>query len=227
MEEYIAALAWNTAPGEKSSKWHQQSMKRVLSRWEQERQNDLELVLDSQGFNLAVGYYTFPTDVGEYGYDTHLEFRQDTEEHLLDEIEAGHLVEPFYEDWIETLQEVIQEDQEDTLFSPKEYATFLIHRHPAWHEARAADALDISIGTYRGKVGRVKSKLETARSTVELDEFCSKEKKPEFWEANTHEAALSVIHRVNESRLPVDSITHVSTEGVTLDDLPLDDLLRE
>lgn len=227
MEEHVATVAWKTVPGEKRSRWHQQSVKRVLSRWERERSDELGLVLDSSPFNVAVGIDTHPTEVGQYGHDTRIEFRPDIEEHLLEEMETSHLVDPFYEDWVEALHGLIESDQERTLFSPKEYATFLLHRNPAWHEARAADALDISVGTYRGKVGRIKSKLETAHSTVELDEFCSTEKPRTVWKSGSYTAPLSVVHRVEESKLPVDSVSRVSTEGVTLDDLPLEDLLKD
>lgn len=227
MEEYVAALTWRTAPGKQTAKWHQQSMKRVFDRWEQSHSDDLDLIFNSQDFTGAAGFHLTPTEIGQYGYGKRLQFKQDSIDESFGEFDTSHLVKPFYDDWMVALQEVIQEDQEATLFSPKEYAAFFTYRHPRWHEPRAADALDITVGTYRGKVGRIKSKIESARATVELDESCSEEKPPEFWRQDSHRAALSVIHRVEESRLPINSLTLARNEHIDIDNLPLDKLMNK
>lgn len=227
MDEEVSAFTYNIAPREKPGEWHQRGLKRALKNWEKNREEDFEVILNSDNFGILIGFNIVPSTTGQYGYDTGLHFKPEIEEQLLDEVEAGHLAKSFYEDWIEAIQEVIQEEQEKTMFSPKEYATFFAHRHPNRTERQNADALGVTVGTYRGKVGRVRSKLEKARSTLRLEEACPDSGTFEDWKRHTFEAPLSVIHRVDESRLPVNSISRVAVDGVTLDDLPLEEILRE
>lgn len=227
MDESIAAFTYKIAPPNKAGEWHQRSLKRVLSKWGRDRPNDLETILNSDGFGVAVGVRVFPSNVGQYGYDTGLRFKPDIEKYMLSDIQGGDLVKPFYEDWVRSIQDVIREDQEQTMFSAKEFATFFAHRNPANSEARNADALEISIGTYRGKVGRIKSKLKEANATVRLAGIAPESGKSDAWNQKSYQAPLSVLHRVDESRLPINSISSVTTEGVTVDDLPIDELIKE
>ena len=107
MDEEVAAFLEKVVLGQKSGRWHQQSLKRTLDDWQQSRPDDFDMVVSSDLFDGAVGYYTYPSGLGQYGCDTDLHFRPDVEEHLLDDVEAEHLVKPFYEDWMEYLQGVI------------------------------------------------------------------------------------------------------------------------
>lgn len=225
MDEAVAAFLTKIVPIEKSAKWNQQSVKRTLDDWGQVCPDDFHMVVNPNQFSMAVGFFVFPSSVGQYGYDTGYCFKPDIEEQLVDGLDSGHLVEPFYDDWIENLQQIIQENQEKTSFSAKEYATFYAHRNPSWHEARSSDALGISVGTYRGKVGRVKSKLEEARSTLQLEEELPDSNSDKDWSGGSYGAPFSVLLRVEESRLPINSVWSVKGEGTTLEDLPVDELL--
>lgn len=227
MEEPTAAVTYRVAPGPKPGEWSQKSVKRVLEEWKTARPNDFDKVTKSSGFGMAVGFNIYPTGLGQYGYDTGFHFEPDIEDHLIDDITGGDLVEPFYSEWIETLQEVIQEEQEATMFSPKEFATFFAHQRPMRGEKRNADALGITVGTYRGKVGRVKSKLEEARKTLGFEEICPDSDDPDDWGRGSHQAPLSVLHRVDEERLPVTTMGEIDIEGVSLDDFPVDELIKD
>jgi hypothetical protein len=226
MEEQTAAVTYRVAPGAKPGEWHQKSLRRVLKKWKAARPNDFEKITESDGFGMVVGFNIYPTGTGQYGYDTGFHFEPDIESHLIDDVVGGDLAETFYSEWVEALQEVIREEQEATMFSSKEFATFFAHRHPTRGEKQNADALDITVGTYRGKVGRVKSKLEEARKTLGLEEICPESDDADDWKRDTHQAPLSVLHRVDEDRLPVTAVSHIDVDGVSLDDFPVDELIR-
>jgi hypothetical protein len=227
MEESVAACIYKIAPREKPSKWSQQALKRVLNNWQRTRRSDFESILESPHFDWIVGFHITPSELGQYGYDTGLHFVQDSTPELPDDIETEHLVEPFFDEWIDQIQQVIKEDQEQTMFSPKEYAVFLANRHPMWNEHRMADALEITVGTYRGKVGRVKDKLEVARNTVELSDELPDDSSVDSWARGSHSCPLRVLYRVDESRLPVSAPWGIEGSDLTLEDLPLDRIIRD
>lgn len=227
MDEEVAAFIHKIAPREKPGEWNQKGLKRVLTDWRMSRPDDFETIRETDGFSMVVGFNILPRSLGQYGYDTGLHFEPDFDDHLLEEDESKELVEPFYLDWVEAIQGVIREEQERTLFSPKEFATFFAHRNPKQNERKTADALGIKVGTYRGKVGRVKSKLETARDTLQLANSCPKKDDYKNWKRNTFEAPFSVIHRVDEDRLPVNAASRVAIEGLTIDDLSVETLIRD
>jgi len=227
MDEEVAAFTHKIAPLQKPGEWHQKGLKRVLTDWEQSRPDDFKTVTESSGFGMVVGFNILPRSLGQYGYDTGLHFEPDLDDHLLEEGEGKELVKPFYSDWVKAIQEVMQEEQERTMFSPKEFATFFAHRHPRQSERENADALGITVGTYRGKVGRVKSKLETARNTLGLADLCPESDDYDDWKRETFEAPFSVIHRIDEDRLPVNAASRIATEGLTIDDVSVETLIRD
>lgn len=226
MEEETAAFVYKIAPQEKPGEWSQKALKHVLSDWESTRPEDFDQIIHSENFGMVVGFNIIPGALGQYGYDTDYHFTPDIEEHLLDEVSGGHLAHEFYSDWTEELQAVIQNAQERTMFSAKEFAVFFAHQHPRRGEKKNADALGVTVGTYRGKVGRVKSKIETAEATLQLSNEYPSDISYEDWKRHTYEHPLSVLHRVGESELPVNAISYVDNDGITIHDLPLDELLK-
>lgn len=230
MDEEVAAFIVDVAPGDKRAEWNQKGLRRTLKNWEQTRPADYNTVRKSTNFGIVVGFQIAPlrNERGQYGYDTGFHFESDIEEDHLSDVEGGHLAHDFYDDWVEAIQGVIEEEQEQTLFSPKEYATFFAHRHPFRNERRNADGLKITVGTFRGKVGRVKSKLEEARATVGIEESLPADSEEE-WSGQRYSAHPSVICRVDESDLPIQSVWSLDSrlEEYTLDDLPLDQVLQE
>ncbi len=236
MDEETAAFIYKIAPRDKPSEWTQRALKRVLTNWKQTRPDDFQTIIESKGFGYIVGFEVVPNDIGQYGYDTDFRFSPDaqTRQHLssnydrqLDQEEGGDLVEAFYTQWINELHEVISDEQEQTMFSAKEFATFFAHRHPNRGERRNADALDIAVGTYRGKVGRIKSKLDTARNTLQLDESYPQQEDYEDWKRETYHCPISVLHRVDTDRLPVDARERYIGDKRVTDEFPVEDLTRE
>lgn len=60
----------------------------------------------------------------------------------------------------------IKSMQEETIFSPREFVALILDAEMS--EQRAAHIMDISVGNYRGKKGKVSEKLEKAESTTSL-----------------------------------------------------------
>lgn len=80
--------------------------------------------------------------------------------------------------------------------------------------------MGISVGTYRGKLGRVRAKTETPKRTLELDEYLEDEYGADgsYKSCGAH---FSVIERVDEERLPLDTV--MSVEGVDIQDMPVEE----
>jgi hypothetical protein len=108
------------------------------------------------------------------------------------------------------------------LFSTKELAVLYGSRHKKYNESRVADNLGISIGTYRGKLGRVREKIETAKRTLELDDYVEEQYGADD-SPKSCGAHFSVIERVDEDRLPLDTVMRV--DGVDIQQLPVEELI--
>lgn len=225
MEESIAAYTIDLAPGDKVAEWHQRSLKHVIEEWGETRPDDYEVAVTKTAFGGAVGYYVRAGDVGPNGSRTEIHFAPNLDPEFLEDDfdDPETLCEDFYEDWVAELQDVIAADQEHSLFTPKEFAAFFAWRHPREKEYEAADALEISVGNYRGKVGSVKEKLVTARSTIELDEIAPESVSREEWWGEQPNAPLTVLDRIDERRLPVDAAQRVQVGNIHNYDL--EDLL--
>ncbi|SEH66545.1 hypothetical protein SAMN05192561_1254 [Halopenitus malekzadehii] len=207
MEETTAAFILKRAPGWKSAEYHQLSMKRTLNRF-QEKDYDAYVVANTESeFGMAVGYHLYPEGLGQYGYDTDFKITPDVEPQALENVddvdEPEEFCRRFFEVWKDELVNVITADQEASLFSTKEYAAYIGRYNPRVREKEAADALGISLGNYRGKVGRAKEKIEKARKTLDLDDTVGGIDSVDEWVGDSWSAPTSVIDRVNEDRLPV------------------------
>lgn len=226
MDSRLAAYIMNIAPGEKRAEWHQKGLHRVLKDWKRTRSEWYEFIVDESPVGVAVGYHTYPSSLGENGYDTGFYFSPDLDPHFIERDDNEELCTHFYNAWIQQIISVIEEEQRNTLFSPKEFATLIAHRSPYQNEGKAADALGVSVGTYRGKVGRVKRKLDTAKATLSIDSAIDIESKDD-WSGPGYAAALSVIDRVSEDRLPIQSLHSSSSDWVNLEDMPVEDLILD
>lgn len=227
MEQETAAFVYKIAPKDLPGKWRQIGIKRTLDQWETERPDEFESVLDSDDFGYIVGFRITRTGVGQYGYDTGFRFVPDIETEYLEEVEWAHLVEPFVQDWVQNICESVHETQERTSFSAKEFAAFIAHRNPFRSETQNADALGISVGTYRGKIGRVKNKLNSAQATLDLNDAVTIGDDPDEWVRESFSAPRSVIHRVDEERLPIRAVSGIQHDDIELDDLPVEKLIQE
>lgn len=207
MDETTAAFILKRAPKQKSAQYHQVSIKRAVNRLREEDYDAYVVANTESGFGMAVGYNLYPEGLGQYGYDTDFKITPDLDPQALEGVddvdEPEEFCLRFFEVWKEELMNVVTEDQEATLFSAKEYAAYIGRHNPRVREKEAADALGISLGNYRGKVGRTKEKIEKARKTLDLDDMVGGLDSVESWKGDRWSAPITVIDRVEESRLPV------------------------
>ncbi len=209
------------APFNKRAEYSQRGVKRVLEQWRDEAPEKFEVAMTNNDFAVAPGFSVYPETLGQYGWDTGLHFSQDSVPDGVDD-EAREIADEFYELWIANIQDVIEDAAEATMFTPKELAAFYGSRHKMYDEKRIADNMGISVGTYRGKIGRVREKIETAKRTLELDDYVE----DGYGADGEHKsvgAHYSVIARVDEERLPVSSVMRV--EGVDIREMPVEELI--
>lgn len=226
MDEEIAAYIHRIAPMNNHANWHQQGIKRVLDEWKTSSPTKYDVAVTNRDFGICVGYHIYPDGVGQYNYDTRYHFEPDLDPEVVDELDDPQgLCEAFYEAWVTAIQELIAEAQTASAFTPKELATLYANRNPTVTEARAADALGITVGTYRGKVGRVKEKLEEARATLAFDELTSLN--DDEWHGGGYEAPIYVIDQVEMDRLPVNASGAPREFDRAPNKWPVEKLLRE
>ncbi|MDS0300983.1 hypothetical protein NDI76_19745 [Halogeometricum sp. S1BR25-6] len=225
MDSNLAAYVTDIAPRKKQVEWNQKGIHRVLKKWSRTHSEWYEVVTsEDSGAGAAVGYNIYPNQQGKYGYDTGHHFTPNLDPQFIEREDSEELCVWFYNAWMREIVGIISEEQERSLFSPKEFATLLAHRSPYQSEQRAADALAVTVGTYRGKVGRVKEKIEIAEATLAIDSAVDLDR--DKWTDVSYSAALSVIDRVSEDRLPIETVQRISMSGMTLDDFPVDELIR-
>lgn len=221
MEEQTAAFIMNVAPFYKRTEYSQRGVKRVLEHWRREDPDKFTVALTNRDLGVAAGFNIRSVKLGQYGYDTELHFAKDKTPDGVDE-EALKIADEFYELWMGYIQDVIEDSADETLFTPKELAVLYGSRHKMYSEKRVADNMGISVGTYRGKLGRVREKIETAKRTLELDDYVEEDYGSDgsFKSCGAH---FSVIERVDEERLPLDTVMRV--EGVDIQRMPVEELI--
>jgi hypothetical protein len=65
---------------------------------------------------------------------------------------------------VENIRGGIREMQDKTMFSPREFVALVLDSE--WDEQSAATLMDVSVGTFRGKKGRISNKLQEAEETL-------------------------------------------------------------
>jgi len=221
MEEQTAAFIMKVGPFYKRAQYSQRGVKRVLEHWREKDYEKFDVAITNRDLGVAAGFNISGEKVGQYGYDTGLHFTTDKTPDGVDE-EALEIADEFYDLWIGYIQDVIEEQANQTLFSTKELAVLYGSRHKKYNESRVADNLGISIGTYRGKLGRVREKIETAKRTLQLDDYVG-EQYGSDGSPKSCGAHFSVIERVDEDRLPLDTVMRV--DGVDIRDMPVEELI--
>lgn len=202
MSNELLAAAYEVAPEALCMKWRQQALWRAI-------QTDATGSSGLTGSDIEeikgyVGIVCSPNEVGQYGYDAahRLETNIDLELIRDTTIDADDAL-TFNEMWVNQLRDVIQEEQERSVFSPKEFVTYLSGKNPHHSERMIADALGVTVGTIRGKRGRIDDKLSKAALTMKLDaqiEQLPSEKAVDF---QYHPAVLAT---VDEADLPITSV---------------------
>jgi hypothetical protein len=78
------------------------------------------------------------------------------------------LAHDFAADYLTATIERVREMQDETDYSPRQFVALVLDAADNTPEEVAASVMDISVGNYRGKLGDVKEKHETAEETVSV-----------------------------------------------------------
>ncbi|MFD1527491.1 MULTISPECIES: hypothetical protein [Halobacteriales] len=173
MDRELVAVTYKHAPSERKTIWKQRAIGNVLEEWEDERPTDFERVFYTHDTGWLIDFRV-PTDgLGQYGWDTGFDLSVEVDHDLVDQAD---ITDPEYIEALERLAlaledellAVIEAEQEQSQFSAKEFAALMLYKKEMVNEDRAADALGVKIGTYRGKLGRIRDKIDAAKLTLEL-----------------------------------------------------------
>jgi len=172
MDSELVAVALTYAPSEQNAIWKHEAMNNVLERWEADRPDAFERVFYCHDTGYLIEIKPRCTDLGQYGWDTDYVLEVGVDESLLESIETTAEYRQALRDYADALEDelcaVVSETQERSQFSPKEFVAFLLYQRGEIGERQAADALGIAVGTYRGKLGRIRNKIDAAWLTMDL-----------------------------------------------------------
>jgi len=172
MDNETAAVGYDHAPDHYRLLWKQQALGETLDEWHESRHNDFETIVYNRHSPLLIDIKTRPNATGQYGYDTNFELSLEIDQEIVDQITVDDsfldLIAEFATDAQERMVELITTTQEASQFSAKEFAAVMLYQKEMVNEHRAADALGVTTGTYWGKVGRIKDKIEAAKLTARL-----------------------------------------------------------
>lgn len=173
MEESSAAIAMEFAPFALRSMWSETALTRIERYLKADRPSDYNRICESpEDYGMAIEFHPRGTEVGQYGYDTNFQLVPDVDDHVVeaDGVEIDHdLAEEMAELWVGQIVKVVEEAQSATTLSEKEFVTLITMNNDSCIESRAADALGVSVGTYRGKKGRIKEKQKSCQESTILD----------------------------------------------------------
>lgn len=160
------------APQPLQSKWNQLAYVKTYRSWYNDRRQDLKIVIDQAEIDsnpfVFIDIDSKATSVGPNGHfsDFILDYSIDPE-FLVDDFDTNRdaeaLVTQYAEDYIERMKSVVVESCPDNL-SFKEYGVWVASKH--YTESQVADAFGVSVGTVRGKMGRVREKIEAANQLI-------------------------------------------------------------
>lgn len=202
-DEETAAVV-DRSPFDQRLIWNQKALQKALLEWKETREDEFELLWESDEFDwMIVGWQTRHGHLGTHGTNEEYTFEPDVSDQYLDDEQLEELAYEFAETWITCLQDTVREHQQQTALSPKEFVTLVIMENPSCGEAHVADALGVSTGTVRGKLGRVREKLDEADATAELAEIFDEE-------------------RMREKRDRVQSSSYEVEDVLTADEFPVE-----
>lgn len=169
MDEESAAVALDFAHKRIQTIWTTTALSRTEEHFWKNIPDDWDHIFaHAEDFEMIVEYRAQGTDVGPNGYETDYELRGHIDSGALEQDNVDideDIARRFADRWAEEIIEVIGETQDETTLSEKEFAAFVTMQNEACTEYEAADALGITIGTYRGKKGRIKSKQQACTNT--------------------------------------------------------------
>lgn len=191
MDASLVAIALRHAPTERAAAWKQQAMSGVLERWETECPADFNRVLYNKDSGWLIEIHAECDGLGQYGWDSNYSLQVRVDETLAGETGASDDYQDSLRAYVDALEDelcaVVGAVQEQSQFSPKEFAAFLLYQHGTIDERQAADALEVTVGTYRGKLGRIQNKIDAARFTLDLIDAVDAEKQQTRAEQNNWE----------------------------------------
>jgi hypothetical protein len=170
LTDELAAAAYELAPRGLSMKWFQQGLQQTTHEWQAVRGADWDAVAlaEIEGF---IGVHATPTAVGQYGHDSDYKLVADVDTQAIKEATGEvDLATAFTEEWVAAVRGVIRETQRASEYTPKEFVTCVGLADPHESESTVADALSVTVGTVRGKRGRIEEKHKRARATVALND---------------------------------------------------------
>jgi hypothetical protein len=161
MDSTDAAVIMYFVPTPIRAMWHEAAITRAERDLERTQPDTWETILNDKGdYGFAIELVYLGDEVGQYGHETNYHVRSRLDDDVLEadgvDIDPA-IAKEFASRWAEQVIDVLQEVEDDTMFSSRELAT-LVTMHGC-NEQRAADALGVSVGTYRGKKGRVAEKF--------------------------------------------------------------------
>jgi len=169
MDEESMAVALDYAPRQLQIIWTTTALTRAEESFRQKLKGDWEEIIEhAEDVEMIVEYRAQGTDVGPNGYQTNYELSGHIDHNVLEQDNVDiteRTVSHFADTWARKIVEVIGETQAETTLSEKEFAGFVTMKNESCSEPEAADALGITVGTYRGKKGRIKSKREACSNT--------------------------------------------------------------
>lgn len=171
MDEEVAAVALDFAPFAVASMWAETALSRAEKQIDESDPESYHQIVDHpEDYGMAVEYRARGVNVGQYGYDTDYELQAHVDEHVIEQGEAdAEIAEQLAEAWVTHLANVVGEAQESTTLSAREFATLIMMNNEMCDENRAADALSVTKGTYRGKKGRIKQKRNECEESAIFD----------------------------------------------------------
>jgi hypothetical protein len=192
------------APNALRTKWNQMAFKKTHEHWSEHNSNEyrgMQSLTREDGLIsvwMVFRIINHPDGIGDYGRDKgfRLDYTLDRH-HLVDENIESKSLERFGEDLLNNIYESIEEDCPDML-SMKEYMVYTCYQTAT--ERDIADAFDIDIGTVRGKIGRVRDKISSARNLYNFSEDIDKYNRID---RNKYVITPEAAEMVSEEELPI------------------------
>jgi len=184
MNKSTAAVAVHFAPAQLRAAWGDTALTCAEREFINNRSAEWEYINRyNEDFGMAVEWDTGSDSRGQYGYDTDFKIVGSVDQSVLEQVEIKEdVARQLVEAWVSHLYEVVEEAQESTTLSAKEFATAILIEDTC-SEQEAADALDVTVGTYRGKKGRISEKQDECENAAILSRLLN-QKFPIPWRHN-------------------------------------------
>jgi hypothetical protein len=176
MNGTTAAVAVHFAPPHLRAAWSDTALTRAEREFMNNRGAEWEHINQyNNDFGMAVEWATDSDSRGQYGYDTEFKIVGSIDKSVLEQVEIKeNVARQLTEAWVSHLYEVVEETQESTTLSAKEFATAILMEDTC-SEQEAADALGVTVGTYRGKKGRISEKQDECENAAVFSRLLNQE----------------------------------------------------